>query len=136
MTKIARILTVAAIVAFTLSLNAEPAPMRAYIPFAFVAGEATLPPGEYTVRVDKINRVMIESRDTARAAGVLVSSQVEQSQSKQDMGSLEFAKYGDTYVLRNVWYADSTHGSRIVLSKRAHELARTFRTEVATLAVH
>jgi hypothetical protein len=127
---------VAAIVAFTLSLNAEPAPMRAYIPFAFLAGDVTLPAGEYALRVDKVNRLMMESRDTARVAGVLISSQVDQPRSKEDVGRLEFAKYGGTYVLRNVWYAGSTHGGRIVLSKRARELARTSRTEFATLAVH
>lgn len=126
-----------AAVAFAWNLNAEPLPMRAYVPFAFLAGNETLPAGEYTIRLDKTNRLMMESRDTGRVAGVLVSSQIEQPGSKTEMPRLEFAKYGDTCVLQNVWYAESTHGSKVVESKRARELARTHRTaEVASVAAH
>lgn len=137
MRKISRVLIVMTIVAFALSLNAEPLPMRAYIPFAFLAGNETLPAGEYIVRVDEYNRVLMQSRDAARATGVPILASVYQPMSKADMGRLEFARYGDTYVLRNVWHSGSTQGNQVVISRKVKELARNHSGgEITVVGAH
>lgn len=137
MRKLSRVLIVMTIAVFTVSLNAEPLPMRAYIPFAFLAGNETLPAGEYIVRVDEFNRVVMQSRDSARATGVPITSNVLQSSSKADTGRLEFAKYGETYVLRNVWHSGSTQGNQVVISRKVKELARNHSGgEITVVGAH
>ena len=49
-----------------------------------------------------------------------------------ELGSLRFQKYGDTYVLRNVWQRDDTIGWALARSQKENELAKANPAPTAT----
>ena len=97
-------------------------PVVVNIPFEFVAGKMTLPPGEY--RVEKLEQ----------GSSVVLLHCVHQSQSALVMtlpagaivppsdGKLVFNKYGDRYFLSEYWSAGSSSGRMIPKSAREKEL--------------
>src|SRR5437899_8400286 len=85
-------------------------PMLVNIPFAFVAGNATLPAGEY--RVEKLNGnsavVLIRCSD-ANAAAVVLSNAAEAKETPTQ-SKLIFTRYDNRDFLSHVWGAGSIRG--------------------------
>ncbi|MGC0774256.1 MAG: hypothetical protein WB543_15085 [Candidatus Acidiferrum sp.] len=99
------------------------------IPFAFVAGNSLLPAGEYKVQVSGPTHVLqlVDRKDSAASAFLGTNEAVAteiQSESK-----LIFQRYGDRYILSQVWTAGNSRGRQLVKSAREKEMAQIARVE-------
>jgi len=104
-------------------------PMVVDIPFAFTAGNATLPAGEYRVaKLDQNSGVLlIRCADPSAAAMVLTNA--AQAKELQSQSKLVFSRYDNHYFLSQVWSAGSSRGSQLSKSPREKELAQVARIE-------
>ena len=104
-------------------------PMLVNIPFAFVAGNATLPAGEY--RVQKLERnagiLLINSSDSS--AAVMLVTNPAQASEPQTKSKLVFNRYDNRYFLSQVWTAGSSRGRQLLKSPREKEVALSARIE-------
>ena len=104
-------------------------PMVVNVPFAFTAGNVTLPAGEY--RVQKLERnsavLLINCRD-ARAAAFVVTNPA-QARELQSQSKLVFNRYDNRYFLSQVWTAGSTRGRQLRKSPKEKEMAPLARIE-------
>ncbi|HEY8150816.1 MAG TPA: hypothetical protein VIK51_18050 [Vicinamibacteria bacterium] len=73
--------------------------LRCQIPFGFTVNGKTLPPGAYHVEVD-VAQGMVELRDMSHGAFALG---VALDDPRTPETKLVFHRYGDQYVLREVW---------------------------------
>ncbi len=73
--------------------------LRGQIPFSFTVGDKTLPPGAYHVEVD-VAQGMVELRDFTHGAFALA---IALDDPRTPETKLVFHRYGDQYVLREVW---------------------------------
>ena len=92
--------------------------LRCQIPFSFTVNKATLPPGTYRVDVDA-ETGMVELRDMGHAAFALG---IPFDESRVRDTKLVFHRYGDQYVLREVWTGTGT-GRDLPEPRREKELA-------------
>ncbi len=100
--------------------------MRVNVPFAFLAGDRTLPAGDYLFRLDPqfdlvdIHPIAENAIYRVQLKGAFVSRQRTGSEG----GLLTFAKYGNRLVLRGVWANGEHEGHEVKTSKAEIELAR------------
>ena len=92
--------------------------LRCQIPFSFTVNKATLPPGTYRVDVDQ-EAGMVELRDMGHAAFALG---IPFDEARVRDAKLVFHRYGDQYVLREVWTGTGT-GRELPEPRREKELA-------------
>lgn len=109
------------------------------IPFDFVAGEKVLPAGTY--RVEAVRRdsyTVWEVRSTAgRAGAVVMTSAVGSGAALEAEPRLVFQKYGETYVLAQLWPSSDSTGREVVQSRRGRALvARNVKPEAVTVMAH
>jgi membrane-bound lytic murein transglycosylase len=104
-------------------------PMLVNIPFAFEAGNATLPAGEYRVqKLDGSSAVLlIRCSDSSTSAMVL--SNAAQSKDIQTQSKLIFKRYNDRYFLTQVWSEGSSRGRELIKSRAEKEAAQSARLE-------
>jgi hypothetical protein len=99
------------------------------IPFAFTAGNATLPAGEY--RVQKMDRnssvLLIHCWDAGASAMVITNA--AQAKEPQTESKLVFNRYGNRYFLSQVWTAGSIGGRQLPKSPKEKEGERLARNE-------
>lgn len=106
-TRIVQSLALFALVVFMASLSQAQMPikqlmMRVHIPFAFVAGGAHLPAGDYIVYHPGDPYLVVIERDDSKARGMeyIHPSATDPNGSAT---KLVFNKYGDRYFLSQVW---------------------------------
>jgi hypothetical protein len=109
-----------AVVLGMLTLSA-PAPVAAAdikgnVPFSFTVGKTVLAPGAYTVSNNNTT-LMIRGF----GSGVLTLGQRTES-AKSTSPKLVFNRYGDEYILREVWMGSAT-GHLLPQTKRERELS-------------
>ena len=108
------------------------------IPFDFVAGEKTLPAGVYRVEpVKRDSYTAWEIQSTAGRAGAVVMTSAASAKAAQDAPRLVFQKYGETYILAQVWPAADGAGRAVAQSRRVMTEALTSsggRPETVTVA--
>ena len=92
--------------------------LRCQIPFSFTVNKATLPPGTYRVDVDN-EAGMVELRDMGHGAFALG---IPFDDSSVRDAKLVFHRYGDQYVLREVWTGAGT-GRELPEPRREKELS-------------
>jgi hypothetical protein len=92
--------------------------LRCQIPFRFTVAKATLPPGTYRVDVDA-ETGMVELRDMGHAAFALG---IPFDEARVLDAKLVFHRYGDQYVLREVWTGTGT-GRELPEPRHEKELA-------------
>ena len=92
--------------------------LRAQIPFSFTVNKAVLPPGTYQVDIDN-EAGMVELRDMGHA-GFALGIPFDDSRIRE--AKLVFHRYGDEYVLREVWTGTGT-GRELPEPRREKELA-------------
>ena len=120
----------------TLAFLATTQPARAQdavianIPFAFTAGEMTLPAGEY--RVGKLQTgtgspLVIQRTDYSASAIVL--SNATETNKEQEHSKLVFRHYANRYFLAQVWTAGSTRGRELPKSAKEKEQALAAHNE-------
>jgi hypothetical protein len=99
------------------------------IPFAFTAGNAALPAGEY--RVQKLDRhpavLLIHCSDPSASAIVITNA--AQAKELQSESKLVFHRYDNRYFLSQVWTAGSIRGRQLLTSPKEKEMAQVARIE-------
>src|SRR5882762_4047699 len=104
-------------------------PMVVDIPFAFTAGNATLPAGEYRVEKLEQNSAVLLIRCADPGAAAMVITNAAQANELQSQSKLVFNRYDNHYFLSQVWTARSIRGRQLSKSPREKELAQVARTE-------
>jgi hypothetical protein len=97
------------------------------IPFRFVAANQTLPPGRYVVAHLGETDIRIYN---SQNLSVLVTTHTVQGKATEGTGTVVFRRYGETYVLSQIWFAATTTGRQVFRSRIEEELARTGKAEV------
>jgi hypothetical protein len=110
-----------ALVLGVLALSA-PAPVaaadiRANVPFSFTVSKKVLPPGTYNVSNTVAGALVI----TGFGSGAIVLGQRTESATSTSP-KLVFHRYGDEYILREVWMGSAT-GHKLPETRRERELA-------------
>jgi hypothetical protein len=99
------------------------------IPFAFVAGNATLPAGEYRIQKWDGNSpvLLIQCSDPNESAMVITNA--AEAKELQSESKLVFNRYHNRYFLSQVWTAGSVRGRQLLKSPREKEMAQVARIE-------
>lgn len=106
-----------------LCLNAQPAnPIEAHIDHSFVIGEKTLPPGQYTFRIEHNTSVGVMRVENQRGDNV---AQFEVRQTTADHrpqhSELVFRKYGNTEFLSKIFEGGSRTGVALTETSKQEE---------------
>jgi len=103
--------------------------MVADIPFAFTAGNVTLPAGEYRVQKLDGNSAVLLIRCSDASAAAMVITSAAQAKELQSQSKLVFNRYDNRYFLSQVWTAGSIRGRQLSKSPQERCRARTARRE-------
>lgn len=96
--------------------------VQANVPFAFVAGDQTIPAGKCLVRVEGLSKGALSIVNTeAKASSYVVPSPTE-SLAPAEKTVLVFHKYGSTYFLSRIQRSGSTEGYQLRETKVEKEL--------------
>ena len=109
-----------------MTVPAEATDVRAKIPFTFTVSQKSLPPGTYTVSSTGASALMIRGSSTG---AVSLSNAIQDA--NQQGAKLVFHRYGDQYVLREVW--SGTLGRKLPEPKAERELIA--RNGVASMQI-
>lgn len=109
-----------------MSVPAEALDVRAKVPFSFTVSKATLPPGTYTVSTSGSSTVILRS-----ASGGAVSLSQALENTKQEGAKLVFHRYGEQYILREIW--SGSQGRKLPETKIEREMIA--RNGVASMQV-
>jgi hypothetical protein len=77
--------------------------------FPFTVGYATLPAGRYTIRPDDDNPEILEL--TGPHGSVLFQTRNTQANAPSSKTEVVFKRYGDGYVLKDIWVEGSNSGA-------------------------
>jgi len=98
-----------------LSMNAQITnPIQAHINHSFVVGDKTLPPGDYTFRVEKnsdLNVIRVENQRGDNVAQFEVRSTTTNHRPRHS--ELVFRRYGNTEFLSKIFEGGSRTGSEV-----------------------
>jgi hypothetical protein len=95
--------------------------VQVHVPFGFVAGNKTLPAGDYTVgQMPNAPVLAIQSSDYQ--TWMLGTLNYAKSPKIQERGRLVFHRYGDTYILAEMWEAGSAEGFQLPKTALEREL--------------
>ena len=97
------------------------ATLRFTIPFNFAAGNATLAAGTYTVNQSRPGQIALKAPD-GRAHATMLAPIVECA-GVQTASKLVFHRYGNTYVLSQIWTARDGCGRQAPVSPNERKLA-------------
>jgi hypothetical protein len=128
-----RALVMAGLVAVTMLASTRVARAQEQIlvnvPFDFVAGNKTLPAGEYAVKtIGPTHTLVLIDRNDATASAFLTTNPVVASE-PQSESKLVFNRYGDRYFLAQVWTAGYASGRQLMKSDREKEVSLSSRIE-------
>ena len=99
------------------------------IPFAFQAGTKAMPAGMY--QIDRESRNLIVLHGPGQAAAYVETSDAIKLQAP-DHGNLLFARYGDTYFLRQIWTAGNSTGLECPKSRLEKETLQAQNKQAPT----
>jgi hypothetical protein len=126
--KIFSLTVVAALALTAMSASAQPNLLRVTVPFQFVAGDTTLPSGEYAVAIDQnAGRIHFTGLDTASGAYLLRQS-THSIELDSTRNSLVFNKYGNTYFLSRI--IGASFGQELEWAQSGAEKKLAMRTPV------
>jgi hypothetical protein len=104
-------------------------PMLVNIPFAFVAGNTTLPAGEYRVQKLDGNSAVLLIRCSDASTAAMVLSNTTQAKEIPTQSKLVFKRYDNRYFLSQVWAEGSIRGRELLKSRAEKEAAQSARLE-------
>jgi len=104
-------------------------PMTVNIPFAFTAGDAALPAGEYRVQKMDGNGAVLLIRCSGPTAAAFVVTNATGGGKQQEQSKLIFNRYGDHYFLTQVWNAGYSSGRELRKTQQEKEIALSAKLE-------
>ena len=104
-------------------------PLSVNIPFAFAAGETTLPAGEYRVQKMDGNGAVLLIRCTEPKASIMVVTNSTGGGKQQEQSKLVFHRYGNHYFLSQVWNAGYRSGRELRIGQREKEIGLSAKLE-------
>jgi hypothetical protein len=99
------------------------------IPFDFVAGNMTLPAGEYSINVAAPERTLLLIDRKDAAASAFMNTAAVAKTEIQTESKVIFNRYGDRYFLSQVWAAGNSRGRQLLKSAREKEMAQIAKSE-------
>jgi hypothetical protein len=90
--------------------------------FPFTVGYATVPAGSYTIRPDNDDPAMFEL--TGAHGSVLFQTENSEARQTPSRSEIVFRRYGDQYVLKDIWEAGSMSGAEAVVVEGERHLAK------------
>ena len=104
--------------------------MLVNIPFAFTAGKAALPAGEYRVEKLSLGSIVLAIRSTDLSASAYVTSFATETAAPQPKSKLVFHRYRNRYFLFQVWTGGSRRGRQLRKSPQEKEQALAAQGEM------
>ena len=101
--------------------------MTVSVPFGFIAGDKSLPAGDYSVQVNP-ERGSVVLRQEGQDPLMILTNRKE-SRSAPQRGKLVFQRYGTSFFLAEIWSQDNATGETLAPSAREKELARNKQPE-------
>jgi hypothetical protein len=102
--------------------------IAANVPFDFTAGDAKLKAGEYTIRRDDMQMLVVTSQAEKTRTFVLAPRTVRRTRGEAPE-KLVFHRHGDQYFLSEVWISRGSDGNGLYVSaaerRLMKELAKT-----------
>jgi hypothetical protein len=93
------------------------------IPFAFTAGQMTLPAGEYRIqKVGDNSPALLIQRTDRSAAELVMSMAVDTNRKQPEQSKAVFHKYGERYFLAQIW-TTGLQGRQLLESAKEKEQA-------------
>ena len=114
------------VVSVAAPLSAQSVRLTAKVPFEFTVGNQTLPAGEYALQTPS-SSYLVQIRNMSTHAGVIAMTGSANSGIANLAGSprLVFNKYGDRYVLHQIWDGASHLGHELPVTRAERELTKT-----------
>ena len=98
-------------------------PLKVNVPFPFYTGETLLPAGEYEVRAvtNDVMRIFGAAPHTSVMFRTIGVNQMTQEHAN---AKLVFKRYGEDYVLSEMWWTAETNGRQLLPSNIERDVAR------------
>ena len=90
--------------------------------FPFTVGYATLPAGSYTIRPDDDNAAVFEL--TGAHESVLFETNNTRARETPKKSEVVFKRYGDGYVLKDIWLESSSEGYETLAAEGERHLTK------------
>lgn len=90
--------------------------------FPFTVGSATVPAGSYTIRPDDDNPKILLL--TGAHTAVFFETDNAEAREMPSKTEVVFKRYGDGYVLKDIWMAGSNSGAESVAAEAERHVAR------------
>jgi hypothetical protein len=128
--KIFGLLALAALAgAVSVPLSAQSLNLTATVPFEFTVGDSPMPAGDYRLLSSGTPRlVQVRNEDTNSSVLTVTGSAYSGERSAAGSPRLVFNRYGDQYVLSQIWDGTSA-GRQLTKGRSERELARTASVE-------
>ena len=101
--------------------------MTVSVPFGFIAGDKSLPAGDYSVQVNP-ERGSVVLHQEGQSPLILLTNQRE-STNTPPRGKLVFKRYGANFFLSEVWNQDNATGQALTPSAAENEMAHKKQPE-------
>ena len=101
--------------------------MTVSVPFGFIAGDKSLPAGDYSVQVNP-ERGSVVLHQEGQSPLILLTNQRE-STNTPPRGKLVFKRYGANFFLSEVWNQDNATGQALTPSAAEKEMAHNKQPE-------
>jgi hypothetical protein len=95
-------------------------PAMLNIPFGFVVGDVALPGGEYSIRFDLSNRLLV-LRDW-KGHDLLFQVMIERKAVREEKDNVVFRQVNGQYFLTSIWTADNSLDHVLSLSRHEREM--------------
>jgi hypothetical protein len=96
--------------------------MTVSVPFGFIAGDKSLPAGDYSVQVNQERGTVVLRQEDQSPLMILTIR--KESRSVPQRGRLVFQRYGTSFFLAEVWSQANATGQTLTPGAREKELAR------------
>jgi hypothetical protein len=104
--------------------SAETIQLTGTVPFSFVAGNRTMPAGDYTLNTTPAMAGAWVISGAGDRAGSFVVAQPGAKKASGETPRLVFTRYGDRYFLSQIWTKNSDHVLRVPVSRTERAMAR------------
>ena len=106
-----------AFVTAAASANAQSRRSKADVPFDFVAGNKTLPAGQYNIADSTLAGEVVKISARQKDASVFAMTVRLSSKAANDQGKLVFHRYGNRYFLAEIWTGGDREGQKLMKSR-------------------